>query len=118
MKSTICALKAELEEFNNMLKYNHILVCLGAKSTKQNSINQQPTSLAADRFYAMSQEVIPKASPVAISHGCGLIAGDLLEIIGINDNNIIYFILNGIPILSILRSLVKKVCEAAFMRIA
>ena len=63
MKLAICALNAELAEAKDMLSDNQPLVSLGAQFSKLNSINKQPSSLAADRFYAMAQAVIPKASP-------------------------------------------------------
>ena len=47
-----------------------------------------------------------------------MIVSGLLEIIGINDNNIISGILNCIPIPSNLGFVVKKYREAAFMSIA
>ena len=83
-----------------------------------NAINKRSSSLDADRFYAMAQAVIPKASPEAICLGGGLILGGLLESLGINDNNIISGILNSIPSPSNLWCVVKKSCEATFMRIA
>ena len=63
MKLTICALNAELVEANNMLAENQPLVSLGAQLSKLKSINKWTSSLAADRFYAMAQAVMPKASP-------------------------------------------------------
>ena len=60
-----------------MLMYNQSLVSLGAQLYKLKSNSKRTSSLAVDRFYAMAQEVMPKASPEAISLGCGLIAGGL-----------------------------------------
>ena len=62
MKSTICALNAELSEAKKMLANNQPLVSLDAHLYKLKSINKLPSSLAADIFYAMSQVVMPKAS--------------------------------------------------------
>ena len=66
----------------------------------------------------MSLSMIPKASTEAISLGGGFIIGDLLLSIGINENKILYGVLNSIPIPLSLRSMVKKSCEAIFMRVA
>ena len=66
----------------------------------------------------MSQEVMPKASPEAISLGGGLIVGGILESLDINYNMIISGTTNYIPSQSILRSVANKACEAAFMRIS
>ena len=101
-----------------MLANNQLLVHLGYQFSKLKSINQQVSSLAADKFYAMSQALIPKASPEAISFGGGLMVGVILESLGINCNNIVSGIPNVIPIPSSLRYMVKKACEDSFMRIA
>ena len=66
--------------------------------SKLKSIKKRPSSLDADRFYAMAQAVIPKASPQEIFLGGGLVLGGLLEILGIKDNNIISVMPNYIPI--------------------
>ena len=63
MKSTICALNAELAEAKEMLADNHPLVSLGAQLSKLYSINKQPPSLAANIFYAIAQAVMPNDSP-------------------------------------------------------
>ena len=118
MKLAICALNAELAEAKDMLSDNHPLVSLGAQFSKLNSINKQPSSLAADRFYAMAQAVIPKASPEAISLGGGLVVRGLLESIGINDNNIISGITNYIHSSSNFSYVMKKYREAIFMKIS
>ena len=76
-----------------MLADNHLLVSLGAQLYKINPINKRLSLLAADRFYVMTQAVMPKASPEEISLGGGLIVGGLLESLGINDNKIT----SGIP---------------------
>ena len=117
MKSIICTLNADLAEANNILADNQPLVSLGTQLSKLKSINKQP-SLAADRFYAMAQAVMPKASPEAISIGCGLVVSGLLASLGINDDKIISGISNCIPIPSNLRYVVKKTREATFTRIA
>ena len=101
-----------------MLMYNQSLVSLGAQLYKLKSNNKRTSSLAVDRFYAMSQEVMPKASPEAISLGYGLIVGGLLESLGINNNKIISGIQNCIPIPSNIWYVVKKSREATFTRIA
>ena len=80
-----------------MLAENQPLFCLAAQLSKLNSINKPPTLLSPDRFYAMSQAVIQKASPEAITLGGGLVLGGLLVSLCINDNNIISGIPNGIP---------------------
>ena len=97
MKSTICALHAELEESKKMLEDNHKLFSLGTQLSKLKSINKRPSLLAADRFYGMSQVVMPKASTDAIFLGGGLILGGLLASLGINNNKIISGIPNCIP---------------------
>ena len=71
MKSTICALNADLAEAKNMLAENHPLFSSGSQLSKMNSIKELPSSLAADRFYSMAQSVMPKASPTAICFGGG-----------------------------------------------
>ena len=86
-----------------MLADTQPLVSLVSQLSKLNSINKGTSLLAADRFYAMSQAVILKAYTQAISIGGGLIVGGLLEILGINDNNIISGIPNCIPSPSNLR---------------
>ena len=86
MNSTVCALNEELAESKKMLADNQPLVSLGDHLSKLKSINKQPPSLAADGFCAISQTVIPKASPEEISLGGGLIVGVLLESLDINDN--------------------------------
>ena len=63
MKSTICDLNAELAEAKTMLADNQLLVSVGDQLSHLNSINKLPSFLATDIFYAMDQEVIPKASP-------------------------------------------------------
>ena len=100
-----------------MLVYNQTLVSLGAQLSKIKSINKQPSSLAEDIFYAMAQAVIPKASLEEIYLGGGLIVGGILASLIINDNRILYGILNFIPSTSNLRCMVKKAREATFMRI-
>ena len=94
MKSTICALNAELAEAKKMLADNQTLVSLGAQLSKLKSINKRPLLLAADRFYAMYQSVMPKASPETIYLGSGLIVSGLLASLGINNTKIIYGISN------------------------
>ena len=118
MKSTICALNLELAEVKKMLVDNQPLVSLGAQLSKLNTINKLPSSLAVDIFYAMDQTVITKASPESISLGGVLIVGVLLTSLGINDNKIIYGILNCVPSSSNLWHVVEKSCEATFMTIA
>ena len=66
----------------------------------------------------MYQEVTLKASPEAISFVGWLIVGGILASIGINYNNIISGIPNGIPNPSIIQSMVNKYCENKFMRIS
>ena len=83
--------------------------------SKLNSINKQPSSLAADIFYDVAQAVMQKASPEAICLGGGLIVRDILASIGINNNKIISGIQNCVPSPSNLRYVVKKACEAKFM---
>ena len=117
MELTICAFNSDLAEAKKMLKDNQTLFDLGAQLSKLNSINQQSPSLAADQVYDMYQSVVPKSSPDVISIVCGLIVCGLLVIFGINKNKIIYGIMNGIPSLSILRLVVNKSREDAFMRI-
>ena len=118
MKLTICALNSELAEAKKMLADNHPLVSLGDQLSKLKSINKKISLLAADIFYAVSQAVMPKASPEAISLGGVLIVGGLLEILGINDNKIISGIPNCIPSPSNLRYMLKKYREATFIRIS
>ena len=60
MMSTICALNTELAEANNMLADNQPLVSLGDQLSKLKSINRVISLLAADRFYAMAQAVMPE----------------------------------------------------------
>ena len=96
-KSTIYKLNAELEEAKNILANNQPLVSAGAQLSKLKSINKRPSLLAADRFYAMSQAVVPKALPEAIFLGDELIVGGLLASLGINNNNIISVMTNYIP---------------------
>ena len=86
--------------------------------SKINSINKLPPSLAADRFYAMAQSGMLKASPREIYLGGGFIVAGILESIGINDNKIISGISNFIPGPSNLQYMVKKARETKFMRIA
>ena len=74
--------------------------------------------MAADIFYAIPQEVIPKTSPEAIYIGGGLLVGVLLEILGINHNKIISGIPNYIPSPPNLRYVVKNYREDKFMRIS
>ena len=118
MKPTVCALNVELAEAKKILADNQPLVSLGANLYKLKSINKQPPSLAADRFYAMAQAVMPKASPELISLGGGLIVAGLLASLGTNDNKTISGIHNCIPSPSNLRYVLKKSCEAKFMRIS
>ena len=66
----------------------------------------------------MAQAVIPKASSEAICIGGGLIVGDLLASLGINDHKSISGIPNYIPNPSHLCYVVKKSGEATFMSIA
>ena len=61
---------------------------------------------------------MPKYLPEAMSIGGGLIVGGILASLGINDNKIISGILNIIPSTLSLHYVVKKSCEATFMRIA
>ena len=77
-----------------MLEYNQPLVSLGPQLSKLKSINKRPPSLAANRFYAMAQAVMPKASPEEIYLGVELIVSGLLESIGINNIEIISGISN------------------------
>ena len=97
MKLSIFGFRAELAESKKILSYNQTLFCLGAHLSKLNVINQQPTLIYVDQFYAMSRALISKASPEVISLGCGLMVGVPLKCNGINDNKIMYEILNGIP---------------------
>ena len=69
MKSAICALNADLAEVKKILADNQTLVSVGAQLSKLKSINKRPPSLDAGIFYAMTQAVIPKASPEAIFIG-------------------------------------------------
>ena len=71
MKSTICELNAVLAEAKEMLADNYPLVSLGSQLYKLKSIDKRPSFLAADRFYAMAQEVMPKVSPEEICLGVG-----------------------------------------------
>ena len=66
----------------------------------------------------LTQAVIPKASPEAISPGGGLIVGGLLVSLGVNDNNNISGISNFIPIPSNVWHVAKKSREDTFRRIA
>ena len=66
----------------------------------------------------MSKTVVTKASPEAISIGSGLIVGGLLEILGINNNKVIYGIPNFIPSPSNLLYVVKRSYEDTFIEIA
>ena len=66
MKSTICTPNAKLAEAKKILAETQLLVSAGAQISKLNSINKRPLSLATDIFYAMTQAVIPKASPESI----------------------------------------------------
>ena len=77
-----------------MLADNQTLVILCAQSYKLKSINKRPPSLDADRFYAMAQEVMPKASPELISIGGGMILDGILESLDINDNKTISGVYN------------------------
>ena len=63
MNLTICAFNVELAEAKKILADNQMLASAVAQLSKLNTINKQPPLLDADRFYAMSQAVIPKASP-------------------------------------------------------
>ena len=101
-----------------MLSDNQPLLSLGAQLSRLKSIKKRPPSLAAERFYAMAQVVMPKASPEAISLGGGLIVAGLFTSLGINDNKIISGISNFIPSPSKLRYVVKKSRKATLMRIA
>ena len=85
---------------------------------KLKSINKQPSFLSSDRFYAMAQEAILKASPEAICLGGVFVVGGLLASLGINDNKFISGVPNYIPIPSKLWYVVKKSLEATFMGIA
>ena len=101
-----------------MLVDNQLLVILCAQFYKLKSINKKPSSLAADRFCTMAQELIPKASLEVISLGGGLIVSGILASLGINDKIIIFGISNCIPSPPQLCYVVKKSSEATFMRIA
>ena len=118
MKSTTCALNAELVNAKKILSNNQPLVSAGAQLSKLKSINKQPLYLAVDIFYYMDRAVIPKASPEAIFLGGGLIVAGLLASIDINGNWIIYGIINYILSPSNLRYVVKKDREDTFMMIA
>ena len=117
MNLTICTFNEDLSEYKKMLAYNQKLVNLGTQLSKLELINQQPISIDVDKFYEMSQAVMPKASSEMIYIGVGLIVGGFLNILGINDKNIIYRVPNGIPSPSSHWSVVKKYLEAKFMRI-
>ena len=117
MNSSICTLNADLAEAKKVLANNQPLVSLGAQLSELKSINKRTSSLAADIFYDMSQEMTPKSSPEAISLGDGLIVGGLLASLGINNNKIISGIPNCIPSPSNLRYVAKKAYEATLMRI-
>ena len=80
-----------------MLAENQTLVSLGARLSRLKSINKQLTSLAVDRFYAIAQAVMLKASQETISLGGGLMVAGLLENIDINYNKIISGISKYIP---------------------
>ena len=108
MKLSIFEFRAELAESKKILAYNQTLVCLGAHLSKLNVINQQPTLIDVDQFYAVSRALISQALPEVISLRCGLMVGAPLKCIGINDNKIMYEILNGIPSPSCLRCVVKN----------
>ena len=99
-----------------MLEDKHPLVCLCTQLSKLKFINQQPTALAANRFYSMAQEMMTKASLEAIYLGVVLILGGILVILGGNYNNNISGIPNEIPSPSRTRSVIKKYREAKFMR--
>ena len=70
-----------------------------------------------DTFYAMTKAVIPNALPEAICLRGGLILGDLLASLVINNNRIISGVPNYIPSPSNLWYVVNKSLEATFMRI-
>ena len=89
IESTICALNAALGEAKKLLACNQLSVSLRVHLSTLKSINKRPSSLAAGRFYAMDQAVIPKASPGGISIGGGLIVGGNLASLGINNNKTI-----------------------------
>ena len=117
MKSTIFVLNAELSDSKNMLEENHPLVILGTQLSKLKSINKRPSLLAADRFYDMSQAVMPKVLPEEISLGGGLIVYVLFASLLIKNNKIISGILNYIRSPSKIQYVVKKSREAIFMSI-
>ena len=118
MKSTICALNAELEEAKDILAENQPLVSLGAQLSKIKEINKQPSSLDADILCDMAQVFPPEASPEAISLAGGLRVAGILEILGIKNNRIISGILNCIPSPSNLRYALNKSREDTFISIA
>ena len=101
-----------------MLVENQPLVSLRAQLYRLKSINKRPPLMAADRFYAIPQSVMPNASREEISLGGGLIVAGLLASIDINGNWIIYGIINYIVSPSNLRYVVKKDREDTFMMIA
>ena len=74
--------------------YNYTCIISGPQLSKLKSIHKRPPSLAANRFYAMAQAVMPKASPEEIYFGVELIVSGLLESIGINNIEIISGISN------------------------
>ena len=115
MKFAICSFIVELSDTKKLLLDNHPLVSLGAQLYRLKSFNQWPTSLTTDWFYAISQRVMSKASPDAISLWGVLILGGLLNSLGINYHKIISGIPNDIPSPSSLCYVVKKAREAKFM---
>ena len=94
IKLTICALNSELAEAKKILAGNQPLVSLRAQLYRIKSINKRPPLMAADRFYAIPQSLMPNASREEISLGGGLIVAGLLASLGINDNKIISGISN------------------------
>ena len=60
-----------------MLADKYLLVSLCAQLSILDLINKQPPLLAADRFHAMAQAVMSKASPEAIFLVGGLILGGI-----------------------------------------
>ena len=101
-----------------MLAYNQPLISAGDQLSKLKSIKKWPSLLSVDTFYAMTKAVIPNALPEAICLRGGLILGDLLASLVINNNRIISGVPNYIPSPSNLWYVVKKSCEATLMRIA